>query len=74
MRANFRPSASAIDWPRLVLPTPGGPRKQRIGAVSLRIQFAHGEIFDEATFHFLEIVMIAIENSLCFIEIDDCRR
>ena len=30
-RTNFRPSASAMDWPRLVLPTPGGPRKQRIG-------------------------------------------
>src|SRR6266404_4805334 len=31
IRTILRPSASAIDWPKLVLPTPGGPRKQRIG-------------------------------------------
>ena len=31
MRANFRPRARAIDLPSEVLPTPGGPTKQRIG-------------------------------------------
>ena len=31
MRANLRPSAWAIDCPSDVLPTPGGPTKQRIG-------------------------------------------
>src|SRR5665648_921033 len=40
MRSNLRPMASAMLWPRLVLPTPGGPTKQRIGprrsALSLR--------------------------------------
>ena len=30
MRMNFRPSARAIEWPSEVLPTPGGPTKQRI--------------------------------------------
>ena len=30
MRTNLRPSARAIDWPSEVLPTPGGPTKQRI--------------------------------------------
>ena len=30
MRTNLRPSARAIDWPSDVLPTPGGPTKQRI--------------------------------------------
>ena len=29
-RTNLRPSARAIDCPRLVLPVPGGPRKHRI--------------------------------------------
>jgi len=31
-RTNLRPSARAIERPRDVLPTPGGPTKQRIGA------------------------------------------
>jgi hypothetical protein len=31
MRMNFRPIARAIDFPRDVFPTPGGPTKQRIG-------------------------------------------
>ena len=31
MRTNLRPSVRAIDWPSEVLPTPGGPTKQRIG-------------------------------------------
>ena len=33
MRENLRPSARAIEWPSDVLPTPGGPTKQRIGPV-----------------------------------------
>ena len=36
MRTNLRPSARAIDCPRLVLPTPGGPTKQRIGSRAAR--------------------------------------
>ena len=31
MRTNLRPSVRAIEWPSDVLPTPGGPTKQRIG-------------------------------------------
>ena len=34
MRTNLRPVALAIDWPSEVLPTPGGPTRQRIGALS----------------------------------------
>ena len=30
-RTNLRPMARAMDWPSEVLPTPGGPTKQRIG-------------------------------------------
>ena len=32
MRTNRRPRARAMLWPRLVLPTPGGPTKHRIGS------------------------------------------
>ncbi len=31
IRVNLRPSARAMDLPSDVLPTPGGPTKQRIG-------------------------------------------
>src|SRR3954468_18924144 len=31
MRTNFRFIDRAMDWPSEVLPTPGGPTKQRIG-------------------------------------------
>ncbi len=36
---NFLPSALAIDFAREVLPTPGGPTKQRIGPFSLLTSF-----------------------------------
>lgn len=38
-RTNFLPSASAIDFPRLVLPTPGGPMRQRIGLLPCGFSF-----------------------------------
>ena len=38
-RAYFLPSALAIDFPREVLPTPGGPYKQRIGLFILLFSF-----------------------------------
>ena len=37
IRTNLRPSARAMDWPRLVLPTPGGPTKQRIGSRAVAV-------------------------------------
>src|SRR5512146_3139204 len=40
MRTNFRPSAFAIDCPSEVLPTPGGPTKQRIWPEISRRSFA----------------------------------
>ncbi len=39
-------------------------------AVPLRIEFAHGEIFDQPPLHFFEVVMIAIENLLRLVEIE----
>ena len=39
MRTNFLPSARAIERAMLVLPTPGGPTKHRIGAFILPVSF-----------------------------------
>ena len=36
----------------------------------LRVQFAHGEIFDQPLLYFFEAVMIAIENLLRLVEIE----
>src|SRR5205823_11324706 len=38
--------------------------------VSLGVQFAHREIFDQAPLYFFQIVMIAVENFLRFVEIE----
>ena len=35
----LRPIARAIDCPKLVLPTPGGPTRQRIGAFAVGLSF-----------------------------------
>ena len=37
-RKNSRSSARAIDWPMLVLPTPGGPTKHRILPCRQRVE------------------------------------
>jgi len=43
--------------PRLVLPTPGGPRKERIAPCPCAVKFSHGEIFDQPFLNFLQIVV-----------------
>ncbi len=39
MRMNLRPMARAMLLPRLVLPTPGGPAKQRMGLETSLLSF-----------------------------------
>src|SRR5262249_29020839 len=46
----------------------GRPEKTEDSTVSLRIEFAHGEIFDQPFLNLFKIVVIAIENLLCLIE------
>ena len=46
------------------------PEKTEDRAVPLRIEFAHGQIFDQPLLHFFQIVMIAIEDFLRLIEIE----
>src|SRR5215475_10497922 len=48
----------------------GRPEKTEDSTVSLRIEFAHGEIFDQPFLNLFKIVVIAIENLLCLIEIE----
>src|SRR6059058_5634574 len=45
------------------------PKKTEDRAVSVRIEFAHRQIFDQPLFHLLQVVMIAIENFLRLVEI-----
>ena len=42
------PCARAIDWPSDVLPTPGGPTKQRIGALPCGFELAHRQVLEDA--------------------------
>src|SRR6516162_8839794 len=48
----------------------GWPEKTEDCAVSLWIQFPHGQIFDQALLNFFQIVVIAIKHLLRLIEIE----
>ena len=39
MRTNFLPSARATDFAMLVLPTPGGPTRHKMGAFNSPVSF-----------------------------------
>ena len=56
--------ARAIDLPRLVLPTPGGPTKQMIGARGLVPgQLAHRDVLDDALLDLFDPVVILVEDA-----------
>ena len=63
-RANLRPSARAIDWPSDVLPTPGGPTKQRIWPEVSFLQLRDGEVLDDPLLHLLEVEVVLVEHLL----------
>ena len=48
----------------------GRPEKTHDRAVPLRIEFPHGQIFDQALFNFFQIVVIAIQDLLRLLEIE----
>jgi len=54
---------AAIDFPRLVLPTPGGPTKQRIDPFGILHQLAHREILENPVLNLLQTKMIFVQNS-----------
>src|SRR5256885_11669666 len=47
----------------------GRPEETKNRAVTLRIELAHGQIFDQPLFNFFQIVVVAIEDLLRLIEI-----
>ena len=63
-RTNLRPSELAIDFASDVLPTPGGPRKQRIGPLHVGIQLADRKVLDDAVLHLLEPRVVGVEHFL----------
>jgi hypothetical protein len=54
----LRPSARAIDWPSDVLPTPGGPTKQRIGPERSFFSF----VLEDPLLDLLEVVVVFVEH------------
>ncbi len=60
-----------MERPIEVLPTPGGPTKQRSGALHAGAgQPAHGQILQDAFFHLLEAVVILVENASRFRDVE----
>ena len=70
MRTNLRPSARAIDWPSDVLPTPGGPTKQRIGPAEVVLELRDGEVLDDPLLHLLEVVVVVVEDLARVVEVE----
>ena len=62
MRTNFRDMARAIDWPSDVLPTPGGPTKQRIGPFMSPFELPHRQVLDDPLLDLVEVVVILVEH------------
>ena len=58
----MRPSARAIDWPSDVLPTPGGPTKQRIGPEVSFLSFDDGEVLEDPLLDLLEVEVVLVEH------------
>ena len=67
---NLRLSARAIDLPIEVLPTPGGPTKQRIGSAHVVGQLVHREVLEHALLDLLEPVVVLVEDLLRFDEVE----
>ena len=70
MRSNVRPIAAAIDCPSEVLPTPGGPTKQRIERARVRLELAHREELEDAVLHLLDVVVVAVEHLARVLEVE----
>ena len=73
-RTNPRPMAVAMERPRLVLPTPGGPTRQRICVAPRRRrvdrELAHGEKVEDPLLDRFQAEMVRIEDALGFGQIE----
>ena len=70
-RTNLRPSDCAIDFASDVLPTPGGPTKQRIGPFTLGIQLADRQVLENPVLGLFQARMIGVEHRLGLRQVDD---
>ncbi len=61
-RTNLRPMARAMERPSEVLPTPGGPTKQRIGPRVIRRELAHRQILEDAVLDVVEVEVVLVED------------
>ena len=62
--------ARAIERPSEVLPTPGGPTKQRIGPLGVALELAHGEVLEDALLDLLEVVVVLVEHFARVLEVE----
>ncbi len=69
-RTNLRPVARAMLLARLVLPTPGGPTKHRIGPLSLLRQRLHREVLEDALLDLLQAVVVLVEDLLGLVDVE----
>ena len=53
-----------MECPKLVLPTPGGPKTQN-GTFGFGFELHHRQMFDDAVLDVLEAKVILIEDLLC---------
>ena len=70
IRTNLRPSARAIDWPSEVLPTPGGPTKQRIWPEISFAQLRDREVLDDPVLDLLEVEVVVVEHLPRVLEVE----
>ena len=69
-RTNLRPSARAIEWPSDVLPTPGGPTKQRIWPETSLLELRDREVLDDPVLDLLEVEVVVVEDRARVIEVE----
>ena len=64
------PARAQSTCPSDVLPTPGGPTKQRIGPVRVVTELRDREVLDDAVLHLLKAVVILVEHRARMREIE----
>ena len=51
-----------MDLPSEVLPTPGGPTKQRMGPLMRLGELADAEVFEDALLDLAQVVVVLVED------------
>ena len=71
---NFLPSALAMDFPTEVFPVPGRTDETEDRSFHVGLELAHRQVFQDALLHFLQVVMIFIQDFLGLLNIQVVRR